>query len=825
MCLIKWCLIDRMSVNRYNCTLEDIISQSVKPRGIIPDINGSSSYNPCFQFDDLDYIENSKLEIEIAVVLVDKTLEAGNDFSHSFEIGDIFYIEKLIDSSRIFVRSISDSTKKGVIDMKSVRKINEVCTKPWYFENISKEDASAYLLLENRSGVFLIRPCTRRDGCYSLSVRRPGGVSRFAINYWNGKFHIGDRFFPSLDELVDNYEKFEILDYIYLTKPLSKKTVPINKVYKQLDVITYYDIIGQRNYQDDNIFDNDHIYEDEMYHLVNSEWKLCTLRLNVNEVTLVICIKQIEQEVIQLKEAFFYPINESVYKRNYVFKLILKKNNDSENYVFSCFSESKVEECIKTLASMVCNSSTKDSRSYDSFTNIRNSPQAYYDFSLTIRNAGGSINKAESLSCYIYVDRIKVHQTPFVVCLNNIYHWSDSINQSYIPVDSKNVSISLVSKNNNKCTILATCILNIDEVLASKDENKKLSFNNSQSGYVNLSIKFNFNYILPINEFQPLIKILTRTNFTILGRACELIRNRHSISQSILRILRFHNLEVEFIVFMAVKHIECESYVENLFRTDSFSSVLIDIFMRNICHDYVSYCVKDLIDKVITTNRYINLDYGSASETTDIVENFQSLLELLSYLFDRILSSCSLLPMSIRYLFYSIRKATVEKWPHDHLIRYRVISAFIFLRLICISLVNPKSFNLISDNSSFHTSKTLTLIAKCLQKSSNLTVFSNMESLMESLNPFLKSYNDRMMTFLDQISNKVDWVYNKPCNVVLSVGYDCAIVHDVFSKNIESIKQNMNDKNDNLKHLIFTIEHLDECKKLFIQSQYYNSCK
>lgn len=83
--MIKWCLIDRMSVNRYNCTLEDIISQSVKPRGIIPDINGSSSYNPCFQFDDLDYIENSKLEIEIAVVLVDKTLEAGNDFSHRFD--------------------------------------------------------------------------------------------------------------------------------------------------------------------------------------------------------------------------------------------------------------------------------------------------------------------------------------------------------------------------------------------------------------------------------------------------------------------------------------------------------------------------------------------------------------------------------------------------------------------------------------------------------------------------------------------------------------------------------------------------------------------
>jgi hypothetical protein len=36
------------------------------------------------------------------------------------------------------------------------------------------------------------------------------------------------------------------------------------------------------------------------------------------------------------------------------------------------------------------------------------------------------------------------------------------------------------------------------------------------------------------------------------------------------------------------------------------------------------------------------------------------------------------------------------KWPHERLVRTRVVSGFIFLRLLCPAILHPRQFNLIS---------------------------------------------------------------------------------------------------------------------------------
>jgi hypothetical protein len=36
------------------------------------------------------------------------------------------------------------------------------------------------------------------------------------------------------------------------------------------------------------------------------------------------------------------------------------------------------------------------------------------------------------------------------------------------------------------------------------------------------------------------------------------------------------------------------------------------------------------------------------------------------------------------------------KWPHERFVRTRVVSGFIFLRLLCPAILHPRQFNLIS---------------------------------------------------------------------------------------------------------------------------------
>lgn len=54
-------------------------------------------------------------------------------------------------------------------------------------------------------------------------------------------------------------------------------------------------------------------------------------------------------------------------------------------------------------------------------------------------------------------------------------------------------------------------------------------------------------------------------------------------------------------------------------------------------------------------------------------------------------------PRTLRYICGCLQRAVVAKWPHERLVRTRVVSGFIFLRLLCPAILNPRSFNLIAE--------------------------------------------------------------------------------------------------------------------------------
>jgi Ras GTPase-activating protein 1 len=51
-----------------------------------------------------------------------------------------------------------------------------------------------------------------------------------------------------------------------------------------------------------------------------------------------------------------------------------------------------------------------------------------------------------------------------------------------------------------------------------------------------------------------------------------------------------------------------------------------------------------------------------------------------------------------RYICYCLQRYVNTKWPNERLVKTRVVSGFIFLRLICPAILNPRQFNLLSGN-------------------------------------------------------------------------------------------------------------------------------
>lgn len=94
----------------------------------------------------------------------------------------------------------------------------------------------------------------------------------------------------------------------------------------------------------------------------------------------------------------------------------------------------------------------------------------------------------------------------------------------------------------------------------------------------------------------------------------------------------------------------------------------------------------------------------------------------------------------------------MAKWPNERLVKTRVVSGFIFLRLLCPAILNPRAFNLISEPPPPAATRSLVMIAKCLQNLANLVEFGVKESYMEVVNPFILKNKERMVVFLDHLS-------------------------------------------------------------------------
>jgi len=109
--------------------------------------------------------------------------------------------------------------------------------------------------------------------------------------------------------------------------------------------------------------------------------------------------------------------------------------------------------------------------------------------------------------------------------------------------------------------------------------------------------------------------------------------------------------------------------------------------------------------------------------------------------------------MDLRLLFEHLCKEVGQKWPGDNNVKYTAVSAFLFLRLICPAVMNPKLFNMMPDHPSPTIARNLTLVAKLLQNLVNMTEFGQKEEYMMQCNSYIMGARGRMQEFLRKISS------------------------------------------------------------------------
>jgi len=121
--------------------------------------------------------------------------------------------------------------------------------------------------------------------------------------------------------------------------------------------------------------------------------------------------------------------------------------------------------------------------------------------------------------------------------------------------------------------------------------------------------------------------------------------------------------------------------------------------MKMTASGFVHAAVKDSVQAIVDNKQCCELNPRMLENPGDAVTNAQHLLDILSIVIEDVFSSTDKCPEVLRYISACLQNSASVKW-EDENVRTRVVGGFIFLRLLCPAIINPRMFNLITETPS-----------------------------------------------------------------------------------------------------------------------------
>src|SRR5438067_2441526 len=94
--------------------------------------------------------------------------------------------------------------------------------------------------------------------------------------------------------------------------------------------------------------------------------------------------------------------------------------------------------------------------------------------------------------------------------------------------------------------------------------------------------------IMPLEEYSPLKELLLDSKMeTVRALADVCHSNRTTLASSLLRIFRFEKKESDLLASLVEQAIYKEAETTTLFRSDSLTTALMDLYMKSVCEDFL----------------------------------------------------------------------------------------------------------------------------------------------------------------------------------------------------------------------------------------------
>ncbi|XP_029915485.1 ras GTPase-activating protein 1 [Myripristis murdjan] len=719
----------------------------------------------------------------------------------SFLKGDMFIVHNELDDGWMWVTNVR-TEEQGLIVEDLVEEVGREEDphegKVWYHGKISKQEAYNLLMTVGQVGSFLVRPSDNTPGDYSLFFRTNENIQRFKICPTpNNQYMMGGRYYNSVDGIIDHYKKEQIVEGYNLKEAVS--------VQHQEQVLT--DIVdGREIYNTIRRKTKDAFYKNIVkkgYLLFNKgkgkRWKNLYFILEGNDAQLIYFESEKRatkpKGLIDLSVCSVYGVHDSLFGRPNCFQIVVQHFSE-EQYIFYFAGEvpEQAQDWMKCLQTFCSNLRKPTQPTSNKRLRQVSSLVLYVEEAHKL-----PVKHFTNPYCNIYLNSVQVAKTHPREGQNPVFTEEFIFDDLSSDINRFEISLSNKTKKSKESDILfMRCQLNRLQKGQMIDEWFPLSshvpLKGIEPGSLRVRARYSMEKIMPEEEYNEFKEMILQKEFHViyaLAHVCG--QDRTLLASLLLRIFRHERAETPLLRTLNDREINMEDEATTLFRATTLASTLMEQYMKATATPFVHHALKDTILKIMESKQSCELNPSKLEKNEDVNLNLTHLLTILSELVEKIFMAAEILPPTLRFIYGCLQKSVQQKWPTNTTMRTRVVSGFVFLRLICPAILNPRMFNIIADPPSSTAGRTLTLVAKSVQNLANLVEFGAKEPYMEGVNPFIKNNKHRMIMFLDELGNVPD-LPEATEHFRTDLSRDLAALHEVCATHSDELRTLSNER-------------------------------
>lgn len=683
----------------------------------------------------------------------------------SFKKGDMFILQNDLGDGWYWCRDVKTG-KSGMVFSQLVEEVHEDIDPnevfPWFHTRLSKADA-VNKLAHAGPGSFLVRPSDNSPGNYTLFYHVGSTIQRFLIvKSVDNRYTMGGKYFDSLSQIIELYQEEPITEGHVLQFPVTTTMSRADQL-SEATLATSMRALKVRERPED-VYNTVKMSREAAKKKqstdmrgwmslkkgdLSKKWKSFFFVLNSRDRHLYYYEKPNQSKpkgLIDLSYSYIYQVHESLFDWPQCFQLVEKCLPCFANHFYlKCDGESS--EFAYWLNSIRRYTTTIQSnrKNVDTLIKLSKDPSATHI--RTDKTNGGNIFE-EKQSVYIKfleANSIKVSQPYFLISLNQDVKVArtrvkTSPSASFtedktflfenLPADVKSITVSLHQSNKKtKSSIdLTKFSIDLNRLRSAEQMDHWFEFHSMHSptiwGYLRARVQYHSDIVMGLTEYAGLEELICDPNteiVSLMSQFCK--RDHHSLARALTNVFRSRQRGIGIMKSLMQREVTLESDPSDLFRSGTLVTALIETYVRSSSQAALIKCLREPVKKLLDNKISCEINpsrLDSQNVSQKACDNLQTLLDLLDELIGNIYDSVEYYSPRVRYLLSCLQKVVANRWPEEPLIRTRVVSSFLFLRLICPTILNPRLFHLVNDSPSENAIRNLTLVARCLQNLANL---------------------------------------------------------------------------------------------------------